>query len=429
VSGRPGARLTLTCRRNLDNHDARPPDTQPGEGVCLGVGSSADRRGLSPIVFDLNEDQQAVLDAVREFCDDELVPKAEETDAAGVWPAESVAKLGELDLMGITVAEEYGGLGMDHITWTLVAEELSRSCTTTGAAFGAHILCVEPIRLFGTDEQKKKYLTRLAKGECVGAFGLTEPGAGSDAGAVQTRAELDGNDYVLNGTKIFITNAGEAEIYVIIANVDVERGPRGMTAFIVEKGTPGFEFGKNEKKMGFGSLPNRELIFTDCRVPKENILGRERRGFRVALETLGMGRIGMGLGAVGVARAAFEAALPYTKQRHQFGKPISSFQLVQAMLADMATQIEAARLLCLKAAYLKDMGRPFEKEAAMAKVYASEVAALVTSKAVQCLGGYGYTKDFPVERYMREAKLFEIVEGTSEIKRLVIANLLLKEGS
>jgi butyryl-CoA dehydrogenase len=376
----------------------------------------------------MTEDQQAIVDHVREFCDDVLVPRAEETDRAGVWPEDNVRKLGELDLMGITVPEEYGGLGMDNMTWTLVAEELSRGCTTTGAVSGAHILCVEPILLFGTDEQKEKYLKPLATGQCVGAFGLTEPNAGSDAGGVQTRAEVDGDHYVLNGTKIFITNAGEAEIYVIIANVDVGKGPRGMTAFILEKGTPGFEFGKDEKKMAYGSLPNRELIFNDCRVPAGNILGGERRGFRVAMRTLAMGRIGMGIGAVGLARAALEAALPYSKERHQFGKPISSFQLVQAHLADMATEIDAARLLCLRAAYLKDQGRPFDKEGAMAKLYASEMANRVTSKAVQVLGGYGYTRDFPVERYMREAKLFEIVEGTSEIQRLVIANALLKEG-
>lgn len=382
---------------------------------------------MIPIVFDLTEEQQAIVEHVREFCEDVLIPRAEETDRAGVWPEDNVRKLGELDLMGITVPEEYGGLGMDTVTWTLVAEELSRACTTTGAVFGAHILCVEPILLFGTEEQKQKYLVPLAKGEWIGAFGLTEPNAGSDAGNVQTRADRDGDYYVLNGTKIFITNGGEAHVYVIIANIEPEKGPRGMTAFIVEKGTPGFEFGKNEKKMAYGSLPNRELIFRDCRVPAENVLGGERRGFRVAMRTLAMGRIGMGIGAVGLARAAFEVALPYTKQRHQFGQAIANFQLVQAHLADMATEIEAARLLCLKAAYLKDQGREFEKEAAMAKVYASEVATRVTSKAVQLLGGYGYIQDFPVERYYREAKLFEIVEGTSEIQRLVIARHLLKE--
>jgi len=374
----------------------------------------------------LNEDQAAIVEAVREFAQGELAPKAKETDQRGQFPWENVRRLAELDLMGIPVEEQYGGLGADFLTWTVVGEELSRACATTGAVYGAHALAVYPIMHFGTEEQKEKFLRPLATGEKIGAFGLTEPMAGSDAGNVQTRAELKGSEYLLNGTKIFITNGGEAEIYVIIANVDIQRGTRGMTAFIVEKGTPGFEFGKNEEKMAYPSLPNRELIFNDCRVPKENLLCGEKRGFRVAMETLALGRIGMGIGAVGVARAALETALPYSKQRVQFGKPISSFEAIQIMLADMATEIEAARLLCLKAACLKDQGKPFEKEAAMAKLLASETAMRTTIKAVQILGGYGYTKDFPVERYMREAKLFEIVEGTSEIQRLVIANHLLK---
>jgi butyryl-CoA dehydrogenase len=377
--------------------------------------------------FQLNEEQAAVVEAVKDFAQSELMPKAKETDAKHEFPWDNVHKLAGLDLMGIPVEEQYGGLGMDFLTWAVVGEELSRACTTTGAVYGAHMLAVYPLMLFANDEQKKRFLTPLAKGEKVGAFGLTEPNAGSDAGNVQTRAELKGDHYVLNGTKIFITNGGDAEVYIIIANLDVAKGARGMTAFIVEKGTPGFSFGKNEEKMAFGSLPNRELIFQDCLVPKENLLGRERRGFRVAMETLTVGRIGMGIGAVGVAQAAFDCALPYAKQRIQFGKPISSFEAVQMMLADMATEIDAARLLCMRAAWMKDQGIPFEKEAAMAKVFSSEVAMRTTTKAVQVLGGYGYTKDFPTERYMREAKLFEIVEGTSEIQRLVIASLLLRE--
>lgn len=377
--------------------------------------------------FTFTEDQQAVLEAVKEFCDEELAPKAQETDEAGVWPAENVRKLAELDLMGIPVPEEYGGLGMDFLTWAAVGEELSRSCTTTGAVYGAHVLAIVPIIMSGNDEQKQRYLTPLARGEKIGAFGLTEPGAGSDAGAVATTAVPDGDHYVLNGTKIFISNGGEAEIYVIIASTDPSRGPRGLSAFIVEKGTPGFEFGKDEKKMAYPSLPNRELIFTECRVPKENLLGREKSGFLVAMRTLAAGRIGMATGAVGLARAALEAAVPYTHQRRQFEHPISSFQGIQFMVADMATEVEAARLLTWRSAWLRDQGKPFEKEAAMAKLYASEVAMRVTTKAVQIFGGYGYTKEFPVERYMREAKLFEIVEGTSEIQRQVIANQVLRE--
>ena len=377
--------------------------------------------------FDLTEEQAAIIAAVKDFAESELVPHAREVDERGEFPWENMRKLASLDLMGIPVSEEYGGLGMDFLTWGMVGEELSRACTTTGAIYGAHLLAVYPLMLFATDEQKKRFLAPLAKGEKIGAFGLTEPMAGSDAGNVQTRAELHGDHYLLNGTKIFITNGGEAEVYIIIANLEPDKGARGLTAFVVEKDTPGFSFGKNEEKMAFHSLPNRELIFRDCAVPKGNLLGRERRGFRVAMETLAVGRIGMGIGAVGVARAALECALPYSKQRVQFGKPISSFGAVQTMLADMATELDAARLLCLRAAWLKDQGRPFEKEAAMAKVFSSEVAMRATIKAVQILGGYGYTKDFPAERYMREAKLFEIVEGTSEIQRLVIANLLLRE--
>jgi len=377
--------------------------------------------------FSPTEDQAMILEAVREFAQKELAPKAKQTDESGEFPWENIKKCAELDLMGIPVPEEYGGLGMDFVTWALVGAELSRACTTTGAVFGAHILCVYPIMLFGTEEQKKKYLPPLARGEVVGAFGLTEPEAGSDAGNVRTRAEKKGDEYILNGTKIFITNGGEAETYVIIANVEPDRGARGMTAFIVEKGFEGFSFGKNEKKMAFPSLPNRELIFQDCHVPAENLLHRERRGFRVAMETLDLGRIGMGIGAVGLAQAALDAAVPYAKQRVQFGQPIANFQAVQFMLADMATQIEAARLLCLQAAQLKDAGKPFQKQAAMAKLFASEVVMHVTTKAVQVFGGYGYTRDYPVERYMREAKLFEIVEGTSEIQRGVIAGLLLRE--
>ena len=377
--------------------------------------------------FTFNEDQTAILEHVKEFCNEQLAPKAQETDEAGVWPAANVASLGQLDLMGIPVPEDYGGLGMDFLTWAAVGEELSRACTTTGAVYGAHMLAAFPIMQFGTEEQKQKHLIPLAKGEHIGAFGLTEPGAGSDAAAVATRAVKDGDGYVLNGTKIFITNGGEAQTYVIITSTDPTKGVRGLSAFIVEKGTPGFEFGKNEKKMAYPSLPNRELIFTDCRLPKENLLGREGGGFLVAMRTLGVGRIGMAIGAVGVARAALEAAVPYARQRHQFGKPISSFQAIQFMLADMATEIDAARLLTWRAAWLKDHSKPFEKEAAMAKLYASEVAMRVTTKAVQVFGGYGYTKDFPVERYMREAKLFEIVEGTSEVQRMVIANQVIRE--
>lgn len=376
--------------------------------------------------FNPSEEQQMILEMVREYADNVLKPKAREVDERGEMPWDNIRQMAEMDLMGIPIPEELGGTGLDFVTWAMVGEEISRACTTTGAVFGADMLCIYPLYYFGTEEQKQKYLVPLSKGEIIGAFGLTEPNAGSDAGNVRTKAVDAGDHYILNGSKIFITNAGDAQVYVVIANMDVDKGARGMTAFIVEKGMPGFEIGKNEKKMAYNSLPNRELIFTDCKVPKENLLGKERRGFRVAMETLGVGRIGMGIGAVGLAQAAFDEALAYSKTRVQFGKPISGFQLVQAMLADMATEIDAARLLVLRAAFLKDQGVPYEKEAAMAKLFASEVAMRVTTKAVQVHGGYGYTKEYTVERLMREAKLFEIVEGTSEIQRLVVANHLLR---
>ncbi len=376
--------------------------------------------------FNLSEEQQMIMEMVKEYADGVLKPRARKVDESGEMPWENIRQMAEMDLMGIPIPEEYGGAGLDFTTWAMVGEEISRACTTTGAVFGADMLCIYPIYFFGNEEQKKKYLVPLAKGEVVGAFGLTEPNAGSDAGNVRTRAVDAGDHYLLNGSKVFITNAGEADIYVIIANMDINKGARGLTAFIVEKDTPGFEIGKNEKKMAYSSLPNRELIFTDCKVPKENLLGKEKRGFRVALETLGVGRIGMGIGAVGLAQAALDEALEYSKVRVQFGKPISSFELIQAMLADMATEVDASRLLVLRAAFLKDQGIPYEKEAAMAKLFASETAMRATTKAVQIHGGYGYTKEYTVERLMREAKLFEIVEGTSEIQRLVIANHLLR---
>jgi len=378
--------------------------------------------------FAFTEEQDELFEYVKEFCDEKLKPFADETDRAHEYPWDKVALMKEMDLFGIAVPEEYGGMGLGFLEWAVIGELLSAACTTTGAVYGAHMLAEYPIMFFSTDEQKEKYLTPLATGESVGAFGLTEPMAGSDAGAVRTTAIRDGDEYVLNGTKIFITNGGEAEIYVIIANSRPERGMRGITAFIVEKGTDGFEFGKNEEKMAYKSLSNRELIFNDCRVPAENVLHKEGRGFQVTMETLRVGRIGMAIGAVGLAQVAYEAAVEYALTREQFNERIANFQMIQYHLANMATEVEAGRLLTYKAAWLKDQGLSFEKEAAMAKVKTSEVCAYVTSKAVQIHGGYGYCCDYPVERYMRESKLFEIVEGTSEIQRLVIANQVLKEG-
>ena len=378
--------------------------------------------------FSFSEEQQEIFAAVKEICQEELAPQADELDRRGEYPWDNIRLLAELDLFGIPVPEEYGGLGLGFLEWAVVGELLSAACTTTGAVYGAHMLAAYPIMAFGTEEQKEKYLKPLATGEKIGAFGLTEPNAGSDAGNVQTRAELEGEEYILNGTKLFITNGGDAEIYVIIANVAPQLGTRGLTAFIVEKGTAGFSFGKDEEKMAYAALSNCELIFQDARVPHENLLGRERRGFRVTMETLSVGRIGMAIGAVGLAQAAYDAAVAYAPTREQFGQPISEFQAIQFMLADMATGIEAARWLTYSAAWRKDQDLDYEKQAAMAKVFASEMCVDVCNKAVQIHGGYGYTKDYSVERYYREAKLFDIVEGTSEIQRLVIANRLLKEG-
>ena len=377
--------------------------------------------------FNLTEEQELLLKEVRGICRKEFAPKSAAINEKGEFPWENAKVLAESDLMGIVIPEAYGGLEMGYLTWTLIGEELSRACTTTGSIYGANLLCIYPILMFGTEEQKKKYLPPLAKGEVLGAFGLTEPEAGSDAGNVQTTAVLEGDHYVLNGTKMFITNGGVADTYIVIANTQPGRGARGLSAFIVEKDAPGFTFGQEFNKMAYPALANRELIFQDCRVPKENLLLKEGRGFRVAMKTLDVGRIGMGIGAVGLAQAAYEAAVKYSRERIQFGKPISSFQAMQFMLADMATEIEAARLLVYKAAFLRDQEGKFEKLAAMGKVYASEVCMRVTTKAVQVHGGYGYTRDYPVERYMREAKLFEIVEGTSEIQRGVIAGYVLKE--
>lgn len=378
--------------------------------------------------FGFSEEQLELYAAVQEFCDDELAPKADATDAAGTFPWDNVKKMAQMDLFGIPVPEEYGGMGMSWVDWAVIGEMLAEACTTSGAVFAAHMLCMYPILAFGSDEQKQKYLTPLATGEKIGAMGLTEPDVGSDAGSVKTKAKLVGDEYLLNGTKIFITNGGAAETYVVIANANPEKGMRGLTAFIMEKGMEGFEIGKNEHKMGFPSVPNTELIFQDARVPKENILGREGRGFRVAMDLLDVGRIGMAIGAVGLSQKAYTNGVEYSLVREQFGQKISEFQAIQHQIADMAMEIEAGRLLARKAAWCKDNGRPeLSKIAAMAKVYTSEVCARVTNRAVNMHGGHGYICDHPAQRYLRESKLFELVEGTSEIQRNVIALECLKE--
>lgn len=376
--------------------------------------------------FAFTAEQQEIFDAVAGICDD-FRATAREVDEAGEYPWDNIEVMADCDLFGIAVPEEYDGMGMGFLEWGVIGEMLSHACTTTGAIYGAHMLALYPIMAFGTEEQKQKYLTRLATGDSIGAMGLTEAAVGSDAASVQTRAELKGDKYILNGAKIFITNGGEAEIYIIIASTNPGRGARGLSAFIVEKGFPGFSFGKDEKKMAYNAMSNKELIFEDCEVPAENLLYKEGRGFRVTMDLLDVGRIGMAIGSLGLAQAAYDAAVQYSLVREQFGQKISEFQAIQHHLANMATDIECARLLAHKAAWMKDKGMEITKLAAMAKVYSAEACSRVCDLAVQIHGGHGYTTEYDVERYFREAKLFEIVEGTSEIQRNVIALKLLRE--
>lgn len=382
------------------------------------------------MIFALTEEHQMMRKMVRDFAEKEVGPSAKERDEKEKFDRELMFDaLGELGLTGIVFPEEYGGAGADYISYAIAVEELSRVCASTGVTLSAHVsLGSNPIYKFGTEEQKKKFLTPLAEGTKMAAFGLTEPFAGSDAGGTRTTAVLDGDEWILNGTKIFITNGESAETYVVFAMTDKEVKPKhkGISAFIVEKGTPGFSFGKKEEKLGIRSSPTFELVFEDCRIPKENLLGKLGDGFKIAMVTLDGGRIGIASQALGIAQGALDAAVEYSKDRKQFGQSISSFQGIQFKLADMATQIEAARLLVYKAGYLASAGQPFSKEAAMAKLFASETAMKVTTEAVQIFGGYGYTREYPVERMMRDAKITEIYEGTSEVQRIVIAANLLK---
>ncbi|KUO74862.1 MAG: acyl-CoA dehydrogenase [Desulfosporosinus sp. BRH_c37] len=378
--------------------------------------------------FDLTEDHIMMRKMVRDFAEKECGPGAEERDEAEEFSLEIYKKAGALGLAGITFPEEYGGVGADYISYAIAVEELSRVDASVGVTISAHSsLCCNPIAMFGTDEQKKKYLTPLASGEKLGAFGLTEPMAGSDASGTRTTAVRDGNDYIINGSKIFITNAYYADVYVVTAQMDKSKGNKGIAAFILEKGMPGFSFGKKLKKMGIRSSATYELVFEDVRVPAENLLGAEGQGFKVAMQTLDFGRIGIASQALGIAQGAYEQALKYTKEREQFGKPIASFQNTAFKLADMATQIEAARLLVYQSAYLASQHRPVGKASSMAKLFASETAMAVTTMVVQLHGGYGYSREYPAERMMRDAKITEIYEGTSEIQRIVISSFILKD--
>jgi butyryl-CoA dehydrogenase len=377
--------------------------------------------------FELSEEQSLIREMVRDFAEAEIAPSAAQRDEDERFDRELMFDaLAELGLTGIIFPEQYDGAGADYISYAIAVEELSRVCASTGVTLSAHIsLCANPIYLFGTDEQKERFLAPLARGEKLGAFGLTEPSAGSDAGGTKTTARKDGAEWILNGSKIFITNAGDAEVYVVLARTDKEAAKHhGISAFIVEKGTPGFSFGKKESKMGIRSSPTMEIVFEECRIPAANLLGEEGGGFKVAMKTLDGGRIGIASQALGIAQGALDQAVAYAKERSQFDRPITAFQGVSFQLADMATQTEAARLMVYNAAYRASAGLSYSQASAMAKLMASETAMKVTTQAVQILGGYGYTREFPVERMMRDAKITEIYEGTSEIQRLVIGSAL-----
>ena len=377
--------------------------------------------------FELTEEQNLIRDMVREFAEKEVAPSARIRDEEERFDRDLMfGRLAELGLTGIIFPEEYGGAGADYLSYAIAVEELSRVCASTGVTLSAHTsLAANPIYLFGSKEQKEKFLAPMARGEKLGAFGLTEPSAGSDAGGTRTTAVRDADGWLLNGTKIFITNGGDAEVYVVLARTDKDaQKHHGISAFIVEKGTPGFSFGKKEKKMGIRSSPTMELVFDKCRIPADNLLGEVGHGFKIAMKTLDGGRIGIASQALGIAQGALDAAVAYARERKQFDTPIARFQGVQFQLADMATQTEAARMLVYKAAYRASAGLSYSSESAMAKLFASETAMKVTTQAVQILGGYGYTREFPVERMMRDAKITEIYEGTSEIQRLVIGTSL-----
>ena len=377
--------------------------------------------------FGLTKEQELVKQMVKNFALNEVKPIAAEVDETEKFPIDNVKKMGELGMMGIPFPKEYGGAGGDVLSYILTVEELSKVCATTGVIVSAHTsLSAGAINDFGTEEQKQKYLVPLAKGEKIGAFGLTEPGAGTDAAGQQTTAVLEGDHYVLNGSKIFITNGGVADIFVIFAMTDKKQGTRGISAFIVEKSFPGFSIGKVEEKLGIRGSSTTELIFENCIVPKENLLGKEGKGFGMAMKTLDGGRIGIAAQALGIAEGAYEEAIKYMKERKQFGRNLGAFQGLQWMIAEMDTKIEAARFLVYKAAWLKQNKLPYSVDAARAKLFAAEVAMEVTTKSVQIHGGYGFTKDYPVERMMRDAKITEIYEGTSEVQKMVISGAALR---
>jgi len=375
--------------------------------------------------FELNEYQKLFQKTIREFCEKELKPIASKIDKEEYFPFELYKKMGKMGLMGMTVPQEYGGAGIDKVSYMIALEEISRYCGSTGLTVEAHnTLGIGYIYEHGSEEQRKKYLPKYTNGEGFAALAITEPNAGSDVAGMQTTAVLDKDEYVLNGTKQFITSGDIAGVTILMAKTDKDKGAKGISAFLVEKDTPGFKVGQMEDKLGLRGSRTAELIFEECRVPKENILGEKNKGFYGVMDTLDRGRTAVGAMSVGIARGALEDSLEYANQRQQFGRPIGKFQAIRWMIADMATEIDAARLLVFRAAFLEDQGKQFIKEAAMAKLYASEIAMKATNKAIQIYGGYGYIKEYPVERYFRDVKLCQIGEGTSEIQRIVISKRL-----
>ncbi|MCQ6281783.1 acyl-CoA dehydrogenase [Bacillus sp. EB600] len=377
--------------------------------------------------FQLSEEHEMIRKMVRDFARNEVAPTAGERDENERFERGIFEQMAELGLTGIPWPEEYGGIGSDYLAYCIAVEELSRVCASTGVTLSAHTsLAGWPIYKFGSEDQKQTYLRPMAEGKKIGGYGLTEPGSGSDSGAMRTTARLEGDHYILNGSKIFITNGGVADIYVVFALIAPNQKQKGISAFIIESDFPGFSVGKKEKKLGIRSSPTTEIIFQECRVPVANRLGAEGDGFKIAMMTLDGGRNGIAAQAVGIAQGALDAAVDYAREREQFGKPIAANQGISFKLADMATSIEAARLLTYQAAWLESNGLPYGKESAMSKLFAGDAAMRVTTEAVQIFGGYGYTKDYPVERFMRDAKITQIYEGTQEIQRLVISRMLTK---
>ena len=377
--------------------------------------------------FELNEEQTMMQKMVREFAEKRVAPEVSKRDEEHFFDRTIADEMGEMGLNGLCFPEKYGGADSDYLSYILAVEELSKVDDGVGVTLSVNVsLCAWPIYAYGTEEQKQKFLRPILEGQHMGAFGLTEPNAGTDAAAQQSTAVLNGDHYILNGSKIFITNAGEAETYVVFAMTDKAKGLKGISAFILEKGMPGFTFGKREHKLGIHSSITMELIFQDVKVPKENLLGKEGEGFKIAMTTLDGGRIGVAAQALGIAQAAVDHAVKYSKERIQFGKPICANQAIAFMLADMHTKVEAARLLVYRAAWLKQQGKPFSKEAALAKLYAGDIAMEVTTDAVQIFGGYGYISEYPVERLMRNAKITQIYEGTNQVQRMVISGALLR---